>query len=85
MLSVDLAQDRSERVRYNFPEYPAYIRSGNLSDYPHYTFPSHWHDDIELLYVTSGEMEYSVDGEILTLQAGNAIFINSKRLTKARF
>lgn len=80
MLSVDLAQDRSERVRYNFPEYPAYIRSGNLSDYPHYTFPSHWHDDIELLYVTSGEMEYSVDGEILTLQAGNAIFINSKRL-----
>lgn len=49
--SIRLNDDYSERVQYNNPDYPIYIRRGLLSGYPEYRAPDHWHDDIEFLCV----------------------------------
>lgn len=46
MLSVDLKDDRSEIVHYDFEDYPIYIRKALLSSYNNFEAPSHWHDDI---------------------------------------
>lgn len=70
---IELKDDRSEKVQYDDTAYPIYIRRGILSYYPNYTAPSHWHDDIELIAVLDGEMDYNVNGEITTLQKGEGI------------
>lgn len=72
--------DRSERVLYDHTEYPVYIRKGFLSAYPNYAAESHWHDDIELILILSGQMQYNVNGEIVTLKQGEGIFINARQL-----
>lgn len=54
---IDLRDDRSEKVQYDDPNYPIYVRDGLLSQYHNYTAPSHWHDDIELIAVLSGKMK----------------------------
>lgn len=72
--------DRSEEVDYSFRDYPIYISDGALSMCPNFRFPSHWHDDIELIAVASGEMDYNVNGKIIHLSSGEGIFINSKQL-----
>ena len=58
---IELNDDRSEKIPYDSPDYPIYIRQGVLSHYPNYAAPSHWHDDIELIAVLDGEMDYHVN------------------------
>lgn len=76
---IDIKDDRSERVKYDYPDYPIYIRRGLLSTFPNYAADSHWHDDIELIAVISGQMLYNVNGRIITLNEGEGIIINAKQ------
>ena len=77
---IELKDDRSEKVQYDNISYPIYIRRGILSRYPDYAAPSHWHDDIELIAVLDGQMDYNVNGEIITLHEGEGIFVNSRQM-----
>lgn len=77
---MELKDDRSERVQYNCSDYPIYITRGLLSRYPNYAAPAHWHDDIEFIAVLSGEMQYSVNGEIIILKQNEGIIVNSRQL-----
>jgi len=80
MVSVDLKDDRSEIVHYDFEEYQIFIRKNLLSFYHNYEAPAHWHDDIELIAVLQGEMNYCVNGETITVRQGEGIFVNSRQL-----
>lgn len=80
MLRPPIRSDRSEWVLYDKTDYPAYIRKGRLSSYPGYTAESHWHDDIELILILSGEMQYRVNGELIALSRGEGIFVNARQL-----
>ncbi len=57
MLSLEMRDDRSEKVRYDYADYPIYIRRALLSSYPGYAAPTHWHDDLEFIAVLSEEMQ----------------------------
>ena len=76
---MQLHFDKSEYVFYNKSDFPVYIRPGILSQYPDYAAESHWHDDIEFIVILSGSMDYNVNGEILSLQEGEGIFVNSRQ------
>ncbi len=80
MLSIDMKDDRSEIVHYDFEEYPVYIRKALLSSYENFEAPLHWHDDIELILALQGEMNYNINGKIVTIKQGDGIFVNSKQL-----
>ncbi len=80
MMFLDLEDDRSERVRYDYTDYPIYIRRALLSSYSNHAAPMHWHDDIEFIAVLTGEMEYNVNGEIITLKENEGIIINTRQL-----
>lgn len=71
---IELKDDRSEKVQYDNLSYPIYIRRGILSRYPDYAAPTHWHDDIELIAVLDGQMNYNVNGEIIALHKGRGNF-----------
>lgn len=72
--------DRSERVLYDKADYPVYIRRGRLSSWPDYRAESHWHDDIELILVLSGQMQYNINGEVVLLEQGQGLFVNARQL-----
>lgn len=80
MTLIELKDDRSEKIRYDNPDYPVYIHSGTLSLYPNYTAPNHWHDDIELIVILDGEMNYNVNGKIIKLHNGEGIFVNAGQM-----
>lgn len=80
MRRIDIKEDYSERVKYDYPEYPIYIRRDFLSCFPNYSAESHWHEDIELIVALSGEMRYNVNGELITLNEGEGIIVNAKQL-----
>ncbi len=80
MAVVDKRADGSERVKYDYDGYMAYIRKGLLSNYPNFAADSHWHDDLEFISVLSGSMDYNVNGEILHLEAGQGIIVNARQI-----
>lgn len=80
MRKIDIKDDYSERVKYDYSEYPIYIRRDLLSNFPNFSAESHWHEDIELIVALSGEMQYNVNGEIVTLHEGEGIIVNAKQL-----
>lgn len=80
MLSIDLYRDRSEHVHYDNPDYPIRNRRALLSAYPDYAVLPHWHDDLEFVVCLSGEMQYNINGEIVTIPSGGGIFVNSRQL-----
>ena len=77
---VDINSDRSENVKYDYPDFPVYVRRALLSIYPNYAADSHWHDDIELIAVLSGRMLYNINGDIITLKEGEGILVNTRQL-----
>lgn len=77
---IDLKDNGLEKVHYNYTQYPSYIHYNFLSEYPNYAAPPHWHDDIEFIYVLSGEMSYNINGEIIMLKSEEGIFINSRQI-----
>lgn len=79
-MKVDINSDRSENVKYDYPDFPVYVRRALLSHYPNYAADSHWHDDIELMLILSGKMLYNVNGEIVTLNVGEGILVNTRQL-----
>lgn len=80
MIFMEVKDDRSEKIRYDYSDYPIYIRQGLLSSYQNYAAPAHWHDDIELIAVLSGEMQYNVNGEVIVLKENEGIIVNARQL-----
>lgn len=72
--------DSSETVAYNNPRFPAYVRYGILSSYPDYSAVSHWHRDLEFIFIKSGSMTYNVNGELIELSESNGIMVNSRQV-----
>lgn len=75
---LDINTDKSERVHYDSVEFPSYIRTAFLSEYPNFSADSHWHDDIEFIFIFSGHMVYNIDGNNIIITEGNGIFVNSR-------
>jgi len=75
-----ILDDLSEKVNYDYPDYPVYIRRNLLSTYIDYCGQAHLHPDIEFIYVYSGDMNYSVNGQVIPLRAGEGIFVNSGQI-----
>lgn len=80
MAYPNLNDDRSERVVYDSVDCPVYVRKGRLSFYPDYRAESHWHDDVELILILSGQMQYKINGESVLLKCGEGIFVNTRQL-----
>ncbi len=72
--------DSSETVAYNNPLFPAYVRYGILSTYPDYSAVSHWHKDLEFIFIKKGRMTYNVNGKLISLTEGRGIMVNSRQL-----
>jgi AraC-like DNA-binding protein len=79
-MALEVFSDMSERLNYNLPGFPLYVRKGELRQFDRYAAACHWHPDIEFIFVLDGNMDYFVNNQILHICAGEGIFINSKRL-----
>lgn len=77
---LDVYSDLSEKLNYNLPDFPLYVRRGALRQFDRFAAECHWHLDLEFLLVLEGSLDYFVNGRIVQVDAGRAIFVNSKRL-----
>ena len=77
---LHLRSDGSELVEYDRPGFPVRTKKSTLGIFFDYAAACHWHRDFEALLMLEGEMDYFVNGEIIHLLPGEAVFVNSGRL-----
>lgn len=77
-IQIPIRHDFSEAIDYIIPQFPIYIRKALLSEYHNFSAVSHWHEDIEFIYIISGEMQYDINGEVVTIYEHEGIMINSR-------
>ena len=77
---LEVFSDLSERLNYNIPGFPLYVRKGLLRLFDRYAAACHWHTDLEFILVLDGAMDYFINGQVVRVNADNGIFVNSKRL-----
>ncbi len=75
--------DASEHIKYDNPEFPAYIKEVALSYYPDFCTTAEWHNDMEFVYIISGNMTFAIEGLKVPVYEGQGIFINSHRVNQA--
>ena len=80
MINIQVMNDSSEIIFYNTPELPVKIIRPKLSDYPNKRVICHWHEDIEMLYIISGEMNYEINGKTVRLSEKSVLFVNARQL-----
>ena len=73
-------KDRSETLVYNNAAHPVFLKMGSLGPEKNYAFLSHWHDELEFILVTEGTMFYYINGKSVSLEVGDGVFVNSRRL-----
>lgn len=75
-----IMRNASEIVRYDEVGIPLSIREGLLSAYPNHRALCHWHEDIEWVYIRSGQMNYYMNGKRVLLNTGEALMVNSRQM-----
>lgn len=77
ILTDELQKEKKEHGEYAFPILVSHER---LLGYETGAFLWHWHPEIELTYVVSGEMLYSINEETYHIKAGDVLFGNQSTL-----
>ena len=78
---ADIREDGSEIFHYEIPDFPLSIKKNYIPaniEFPELSI--HWHEEIEITYVISRSVDHQLNGKRVKLNAGEAIFINSKQL-----
>ena len=75
-IKININKDNSENIKYN-SSYPIRIKRAYLSDYPNFSAPSHWHNEMEFIYVFSGTLNFTVNGVCVNVKNGEGFFVNS--------
>ena len=73
-------EDGSEEVNYDDPSFPSYIYDGWIKPNVTWEKVPHFHEDIEIVTVKTGEMAYCVNGKVIHLYAGDTIFVNANQI-----
>ena len=73
-------EDGSEQVNYDDESFPSYVYDGWIKPNVPWAKVPHFHEDIEMVTVKTGRMAYSVNGNMIELNAGDTIFVNSNQI-----
>lgn len=84
LCDVNLDAMRRELAPHGTDEFPCAAYSRSFPAGGDLVVPWHWHEQIELVCVASGAMEYSVPGLSQRLEAGDCFAVNSNVLHAAR-
>lgn len=80
MYYPDINQNKNEIVGYDFNGIPLYIRSGSLSQFTYMGIFSHWHEDIEFIFMQKGSTKFKINKQEVVIKSGDCLMINSRQM-----
>ena len=79
-MQIHTEKNQKEIKSHGSFAFPVHISPESIQSYEQGNFLWHWHPEIELTLITSGQMEYYVNDKKYTLSEGEGLFGNSNTL-----
>lgn len=73
-----------EKIFYRNPDFPMARFLDQFDYFADGGYLCHWHPEFEFAVVLQGRIEFQLDQQVFTIEAGDGIFINSQVLHSAR-
>lgn len=80
IMQIHIDQQHKEMKSHGDYRYPVCISYERIGAYESGSFQWHWHPEIELTFILSGEMIYQINQDIYHVKAGQALFGNCNTL-----
>lgn len=80
MIQINTENNKKEIKDHGDYAFPVNISVERIENYEQGVFLWHWHPEIELTLILSGEMEYHVNQETYHMREGEVLFGNSRTL-----
>lgn len=80
MQNILTSDDLRETKKHGLPDFPLEYYLDDTREFYNYQINWHWHNEFEILYVLEGTAICHIDRHTITLNSGEAIFINSSIL-----
>lgn len=77
---ITIRNDMSQIFQYNNPLFECFSTHAYYPPSVHARATEHWHEDLEFMYISQGEINCVVNGRSIHLVEGEGIFVNSKRI-----
>ncbi|MDD3337297.1 MAG: AraC family transcriptional regulator [Lachnospiraceae bacterium] len=79
-MQLSIEKNRKEKKLHGDYAFPVHISEESIGSFEGNSFMWHWHPEIELTWIRSGEMVYQVNTEEYVLREGDGLFCNSSAL-----
>lgn len=77
---ITARNDKSQILHFKNPFFYCTAERSFYSPERFLNVPEHWHEELEIIFVTEGKLHFTVNAERFELHAGEGIFVNSKRV-----
>lgn len=79
-MQIHIEKNQKEIKEHGSFAFPVNVSIENIQSYEQSSFLWHWHPEIEITWIMSGEMEYHVNDRQYILKEGEGLFGNSNTL-----
>ncbi len=83
-MQIHTEKNQKEIKAHGDYAFPVNVSVEKIQDYEQDAFLWHWHPEVELTWIKSGEIEYHVNDRTYTLKKGDGLFCNSRTLHSGR-
>ncbi len=81
---ISTTDDMQEKAHYLSEDFPVSVFSQNYHAAAGDSTPFHWHDELQLNWVVSGELEYCINGDTVRLSGDKILLIKDHMLHSSR-
>ena len=84
-MQINIEENQKEIKEHGSYSFPLNVAVEHIESYEQGAFLWHWHPEIEITKIVSGEMEYHINEKIYNLEEGEGMFGNSRTLHEKDF
>jgi len=77
--NLKILENSFEIIQYYMPHTDFVLQENKLSYFENMQAICHWHDDIELIRITRGQMNFYVNGSTYLMKENTGLIVNSKQ------